>query len=355
MIVETFRFQEYLMTILVGEPVNLVLDRRAITRTSASNRAGIDGRLLDILGNDRVGFQRRPCNAAFDLRHRNLIGQIRKRNRLLIGGLHFKTIPGDRPAIQPCRRTRLQTPHRETKPIEPVRQANRRGLADTTGRDTFRTYMDDAFQEGACGDHDRSRTIDLALQTNHARDVIVLHDQVFGAILNDGQVWIVREFRLHGVAVKLSVDLGAGAPDSRTLGPVEHSELDTGLVCQPSHEAVQRIDLSHEVTLAEAANCRITAHLSDGCALVCDQSGACARPRRGRGRFAAGMTAAYHYHIKLFHLAHGATSDPDFRKALYSGSLPQTLGVICRCRTGRTPHRAHLLRQPSPRPLQDAG
>ena len=65
-------------------------------------------------------------------------------------------------------------------------------------------------------------------------------------------------------AVELAVGLGARALHGRALGAVEQPELDAGRVGHPAHQAVERIDLAHQVALAEPADGRVAGHLADG-------------------------------------------------------------------------------------------
>ena len=83
----------------------------------------------------------------------------------------------------------------------------------------------------------------------------------------------------------------------RALGPVQQPELDARLVRHPAHQAVERVDLAHQVALAEAADGRVARHLADGVQAMGEQQGARAGAGRGRGGLAPGMAAADHDHI----------------------------------------------------------
>src|SRR2546430_10936846 len=47
----------------------------------------------------------------------------------------------------------------------------------------------------------------------------------------------------------------------RALAGIERAELDAGAVSRPGHGAAQRVDLAHQVSLADAADGRIATHL----------------------------------------------------------------------------------------------
>ncbi len=118
------------------------------------------------------------------------------------------------------------------------------------------------------------------------------------------------------MAIELAVGLGARPLNRGPLRAVQHAELNAGLVGDAAHQPVQRVDLAHEMTLAEPANGRIAGHLADGLDLVRDQRRARAHARgRGRG-LAAGVSAANHDHI-IGRVPHEAAA----RKLTKSGNL----------------------------------
>jgi hypothetical protein len=105
----------------------------------------------------------------------------------------------------------------------------------------------------------------------------VLDDQVLGGGGDDVEVTRGMEFGLHGLAIELAVDLGARAAHGGTLGAVQHPKLDAGLVGHAAHDAVQGVDLTDQMALAQAADGRVAGHLADGLKLVGQQQGARAR------------------------------------------------------------------------------
>ena len=102
-----------------------------------------------------------------------------------------------------------------------------------------------------------------------------------------------EDFR-HRAAVQLAVGLGARAPHRRSLAAVQHAELDAGPVDRAAHDAVERVDLAHQMALGEPADRRVARHLADRRARMRQQRRARAQPRRRRGRLAPGMAAADH-------------------------------------------------------------
>jgi hypothetical protein len=96
---------------------------------------------------------------------------------------------------------------------------------------------------------------------------------------------------LHGGRVKLAVRLCPWPAYGRTLATVEHPKLNACGVGDPTHQAIQCIDLTYEMTLAKAADCRITGHGSDGRKAMGYQRCLCAHPR-GPARGLASRVAA---------------------------------------------------------------
>src|ERR1700722_12996033 len=65
--VQTFRFEEKLVSHLVGELDDLVLDRRAIARADGMNLAAVHGRTMDVFTDDALSFGCGPGDVAGDL------------------------------------------------------------------------------------------------------------------------------------------------------------------------------------------------------------------------------------------------------------------------------------------------
>ena len=128
----------------------------------------------------------------------------------------------------------------------------------------------------------------------------VLDDQVLDRRLDHLEVGRRPDRRLHGGPVELAVGLGARALHRRPLGAVEQAELDAGRIGHPPHQPVQRIDLAHQMALAEPADGRVARHLADGGEPVRDERRARAHARRRSRRLAAGMAAADHDDVEGF-------------------------------------------------------
>ena len=285
------------MAAAILEAHHLVLDRRAVAGTDALDPARIHRRAIEILADHAMGLAGRSGQMTVDLGRDDPVRQEGKRCRRIITRLFGQTRPVDRPAIEPRRRPRLQPPEPEPCLVEPVRETERRRIPDTAGRDPALADMDHAPKERARGEHDTGRAIGLPVFGHDARDPATCHDQIVDPALDHVEAMQVQDLALHGHAVECPVGLGARTSHRRSLAPVEQAELNARRIRHPSHQPVKRIDLAHEMSLAQSADCRVAGHLANSRDLVGDENRARAMTgRRGRG-LAAGMAAADHDHI----------------------------------------------------------
>src|SRR5690606_26263139 len=76
------------------------------------------------------------------------------------------------------------------------------------------------------------------------------------------------------------------------LARVECAELDAGLVGGERHRAAKRVDLAHEVALADPADRRVAGHLAERLDAAREQQRGRAGARGGERGLRAGMAAA---------------------------------------------------------------
>ena len=164
--------------------------------------------------------------------------------------------------------------------------------------------MNEAVEEGAGGQHHGAGVEPASVAGHHAGDPAVRHDEVLDAAFDHLKIGRRADGGLHGGLIERPVGLGAGALDGRALGAVQEPELDAGGVGDAAHEAVEGIDLAHQVALAEPADGRIAGHFADGCEGVGDQGRPGPHTRGGSRRLAPGVAAAHYDHIEGL-LGHG--------------------------------------------------
>ena len=291
-VIEAFGLQKDLVTAALLEANDLVLDGRAIARADALDGTRIHGRAGEIGGDDGVGRSGRVGDVAGNLGRRDAIGEEGERHRRLIDGLHLKLVPVDGPAVEAWRRAGLEASHAKPEPVKARREAERRRLAHAARRDFRLADMDQAAQEGAGGEHHGAGHEALAVGGDDAGDVIAIGDEVLDRGFDHFEVRRGADRRLHGLAVKLAVGLGAGALDRRALALVEDAELDARLVGHAAHQTVQGVDLAHEMALAETADGGIAGHLADRGEAVGEERRPGAKARGRSAGLAAGMAAA---------------------------------------------------------------
>src|SRR3546814_5683008 len=102
-----------------------------------------------------------------------------------------------------------------------------------------------------------------------------------GLALHNLQIVIAAEQRLDGGAIEPAVGLRARPLHRRTLAPVEQAIMDTGGVGGAAHDPVQRIDLAHQMALAQPADRRVARHLADLARILRDEAHARADPSGG--------------------------------------------------------------------------
>src|SRR5262249_365840 len=96
---------------------------------------------------------------------------------------------------------------------------------------------------------------------------------------------------LHCRGVELAVGLRARAAHRRSLAAIEHTKLDSGSIGDAAHQAVERVDLTHQMTFAETADRWIARHRADAREALRDEGHAGTQARgRGRGLATGGAT-----------------------------------------------------------------
>ena len=280
----------------VGEPHHLVLDRGAVARAGALDAPAIERRAVEIGADHRVDGRGGVGDVARTLRRRDLLGEGGEGRRRIVAVLDLEPAPVDGAAVEARRRPRLEPAERE-RSGQAVREADGGRLPDPARRPRLLADMDAAAQERAGGqDHRARRQLGAVVEADAGdpadpADPAPREEEVLDRALAHGEARGGADLRLHGRPVEGAVGLGPRAAHGRPLAAVEDAELDPGAVGDPRHQAVEGVDLAHQVALAEAADGRVARHLADRRGAVRDQERPRAHARRGRGGLAAGMAA----------------------------------------------------------------
>ncbi len=152
--------------------------------------------------------------------------------------------------------------------------------------------MNQPAQEGAGRDDDRPCPHLPAVTQANARDAAVRDHQLIRLTLDHAEIGGPGYRRLHRCRVELAIGLGTRATHRRSLAAIEHAELDAGDVRDPAHQAIQRIDLTNQMALAETPDRGIAGHHPDGRKPMGHQRRPGADARRGARGLAAGVAAA---------------------------------------------------------------
>ena len=136
--------------------------------------------------------------------------------------------------------------------------------ARATGWNPCFTEVNQPAQERACRQHDAAgRDFGTRFGQDSGTRTACIQKDIDNRVAADLEVGLLGQQRLHGLAVELAIGLGARAAHGRPLGKIEGAELDAGAVDGAAHDAVQGIDLAHQMALAQPADGGIAGHLAD--------------------------------------------------------------------------------------------
>lgn len=155
----------------------------------------------------------------------------------------------------------------------------RERYVEASGGDVVLADVALAVQEGARAENDTVTRNVLATSSDYALDrlVVFTHFKLLqwersqnanmSTIFDDGQVWVVRHFRLHVLLVQVAVHLRARAVHlqlsslaqtySRSSRGIQHTKLDASQIRHSSHETVQSVDFANEMAFSNASHGRL--------------------------------------------------------------------------------------------------
>src|SRR5690606_20440493 len=289
----------------IGKAVNLVFDRRAVTRADAFDDTGVHRRTIEAAANDVVGFFVGVGNPATGLLRMfgRAADKTHHRNRR-VAPLLVETIEIDGAGVNARRRAGFQAIDTQRQFAQTFCQCDRRRITGATAGVIFEADMDFAAEERAGTQHDRAREKADAGVGDSAFDTIAMHDQIVDGLLENLQIRLVFQDFADRRLVQHAVGLDAGGAHGRTLAAVEHAELDAAAVGGARHGAAEGIDFLDQMAFADAADGRIARHLAEGYDVVGQQQGSAAHARRGQAGLGAGMAAADDDDIKTFRVVH---------------------------------------------------
>ncbi len=298
-----------LVTLLVREPDDLVLDRRAVARADALDRALVQRRPVQVGADEVVGRRGRVGDPARPLgqRRRRAVVIEREPRRRIVARLPLERRVVDGLAVDAARRAGLEPRQRQAQPRQRARQRHRRRLAGPAAGGPGVADEDRAAQERAGRDDHGPAAVAHAHRGGDADDPGPRAAGPAGTVrvgvdardlgLAQRHAGRVLEPGPHRLAVAALVGLGPGRAHRRALRRVEPAELDAGGVDDLGHRAAERVDLLDQVALGHAADRRVARHLRDQLERAGQDQRARAQPRGGQRGLAAGVAGADDDHV----------------------------------------------------------
>ncbi len=290
---QPFGLDENLVARAIGEPHDLVLDRRAVARSNAFDGTRIERRAVESLANDLVRALRRVRDVAADLAR--VLGsppEEREHRRRRIAGLLGEIRVIDGAAVDARRRAGLQAPDRETQVAQPACEADRRWVAGAAARVVDLTDVDLAVEERADRQHDGvGRYLHAGLRDDAVRSRAV-EQQAVDVLLQQREVRLGVQQLANRAPIQRAVGLRARRAHGGTFAAVQDPEMDARAIDRARHRAAERVDLLREVPFADAADRGVAAHLPQRLEVLRQEQRAHAHARRGQRSFGAGMAAA---------------------------------------------------------------
>ena len=138
----------------------------------------------------------------------------------------------------------------------------------------------------------RARELDAGLRYDAAH-LLAFDEEVGDFLLEQCEVRLVLQHRADRLLVQDAVGLRARRAHRRTFAGIEGAELNASAIRSLRHRTAERVDLLDQMTLADAADRRVAAHLPERLDALRQQQRAHAHTRRGQGGLGAGVAAAY--------------------------------------------------------------
>jgi hypothetical protein len=152
--------------------------------------------------------------------------------------------------------------------------------------------VDQTAQKSPRRQNHRTAADPASIRQHHACDRALVNVQVIDLALNDRQVRCFKDRLLHCRRIELSIGLRPRASHRRSLASVEHPELNAAKIGDAAHQSVERINLAHQMTLAQTANRGVATHCADRRGRMRDKCRRRAQARCGGRRFGPGVAAA---------------------------------------------------------------
>ena len=217
----------HLVRLLLREAHDLVLDRGAVARPRRVDPPPVDGRLREVVAQDRVRRGRRAREPAGELRALDVRGRVeREPARVRVARLLLKRRVVDRAAVDARRRPRLEAARLEAERDERLGQPLGGRLARAAGRERGAPDPDAPVHERAGREDRGGAAVPDAKVGRHAAEAAVgVEDDARRHALADVEARLLFQDAPHPRRVLDLVRLAAERPDRGPLGGVEHALL----------------------------------------------------------------------------------------------------------------------------------
>src|SRR5580700_9642598 len=324
--VEPLGLDKDLMRALIGEANHLVLNRWAIARTNPLNhsrehRGAVATRpdyvvcALVCLCYETINLLRVFISSPNERNDRwRLIARLRGHHRIVDGA-----------AIQSRWSAGLQTAHAQRQLAQPRGETLRGWIAAAAARILIKPDVNTATEESAHGQHHRARREGDTGDSDHAGNAAALDGEIRHLLLKEGEVRLALERHANGAPVELPVRLRARGAHRRTLARVQGAKLDAGAIGAARHGAAERVDLTNQMTLADAADGGVAAHLAQSVDALRQEQRAHSHARRGERSLGACVAAADHDDLEGVCKPHG-DDRTRLKKAAHCTRTPMDAG-----------------------------
>ena len=217
-----------------------------------------------------------------------------KHRQRLVARLLLHLFVVERTAVEPRRRTGFQPRHIERQFAKACRQCIRRCIADAAAGLFCFTDQNTAAEERANGKNNRVAQNTSAGFGDNTGNLLTLDDEIVDGIFEQFEIRLSANDFADSRTVKFSIGLRARGPHRRTFRSIQRAKLDTGPIDRFGHRAAECVDLFGQVTFANTADGRVTAHLTECGNLLRHQQCARTRPCGCQAGFRTGVAAANH-------------------------------------------------------------
>jgi hypothetical protein len=223
------------MAVLGRKAVNLVLDRRAVTRPDAFDHAGVHRRAIEVGADDGVRLGVGAGDPARQLwRMLRRITKKREHRQWIVRTLLGQLREIDGLAVKPRRRAGLQPADRQLQFAQTCGQRDRRRIPHATAGIVGQTDMNQAVEEGAGSQHHRARSKAHSQLGHHTGDMVAIEHQIVTCLREDRQIGLVLDATADRLSIQHAICLRTRRAHGRPLACIENPELDACFIVAAS-------------------------------------------------------------------------------------------------------------------------